>query len=591
MSMEERIDNAPGAAFVWLSIAYFVVAFSLSYVKLLWLDELITLHIAQHGGPAAIWDALAHGADPNPPVSHLLVHYSRAIFGDHTWAYRLPDIAGYWIGLLSLFTYLRKRVPGTWAIAGTVLSMCMAGFEYSYESRSYAIFYGMAMLALLSWTCAVDPLLSTRARTLGIAGLVVALAGGISTNYFAVLAFFPIAAGEVTRTVMRARQGREVGGRTNLLAALDLRIWVGMALAATPLIAYRGLIAYSIAQFAPYAWNKVSVDQVFNSYIEMVEIVLFPILALFLFAAGLWAGVCQAAVLCAPCRERVVPAWVHPLVDREGGEARLLIPLHEATAVFFLMAYPILGYIIATIRGGMLSPRFVIPVCFGFAIAATLVAYSVFGHLKRAGIVFLCFMIAWFVCRDAVVGYWYAQQKQSFYKVLNRLPEALSKVPADAPIAISDPLFALTFRHYAPANLARRVVFPVDFPAVREFRHDDSPEENLWAGRNLIYSMPIETLADFQNSAHQYLIIAANGNWLLQDLASHHDLVQRLPIRTGATELGGFTPLFHGVPVFYTASWDHPIKDISSPLNLPIPFRAADNIPSANFDAEGGAAQ
>lgn len=585
-SMEDRIDVVPGRAFVLLSAVYFLVVFCLSHAKLMWLDELITLHIAKHGGPAAIWDALAQGADPNPPVTHLLVHYSRDLFGDHAWAYRLPAMIGYWIGLLSLFSYLRRRLPGTWAIAGTLLSMCMAAFDYSYESRSYGIFYGLAMLAFLCWTSAVDPMRSTRARIVALAGLIVALAGGISTNYFAVLAFFPVAAGEATRTTVRARDRQEVDGSWKLRGVVDWRVWIAMAVAASPLIAYRGLIAHSIAQFAPYAFNKVSIDQLFDSYTEMVEIVLYPLLVLFVFSIGLWLGVGEAIDLCSPCRERVVPAWIHPLVERDG---TLPLPLHEAVGVFFLMAYPILGYIIASIRGGMLSPRFVIPVCFGFAIAGTVVAYHVFGHLRRASMVFLCLMTAWFICRESVIGYWYVQQKHCFYKVVNRLPEALSKLPAGAPIAIPDPLLALTFQHYAPAEIAKREVFPVDFPAVREFRHDDSPEENLWAGRSLIYTLPIETMADFQRSAHAYLIIAGDGNWMLEDLWEHHYSVNRLPINTRATELGGFTPLARGVPAFYTASWDHPLADISSPLSLPIPFRAAENVPGARRNSEGGA--
>jgi hypothetical protein len=585
-AVEEAIDRAPGRAFAWLSAVYFTAVFVLSWFKLLWLDELITVHIAKHGGPAAIWDALEHGADPNPPVSHILVHYSRAVFGDHTWAYRLPVALGYWLGLLCLFLYLRRRVPGTWAISGTLLSMCMAAFEYSYESRSYGIFYGLAMLAFYCWTLAVDPMRSTRARSFALAGMVIGLAGGISTNYFAVLAFVPIAAGEATRTVLRARDQAQVRGGTRLLPAVDWRIWIALALAAMPLLAYRGLIAHSIAQFSPYAWNKVSVDQISDSYTEMVEMILYPLLVLFIFAAGLTVGVRHAAALCMPCRERVVPGWVHALV--ESGPSEPPIPWHEATGVFAFMAYPFLGFLIASIKGGMLSPRFVIPVCFGFAIAGTVVAWRTFSHLRYAAVFFLCLVAAWFLCREAVVGYMYEQQKQCFYKVLDKLPKALAQVPPNAPIAVPDPLFALTFEHYAPPDLARRVVFPVDFPAVREYRHDDSPEENLWAGRNLIYTMPIETLADFQRSAGPYLIIASDGNWMLDDLSYHHYLLRRLPIKTHAKDLGGFTPLAHGVTAFFTASGDRPLKDVSSPLTMPVPFDSAENGPSAKSESDGG---
>lgn len=568
-SLEQRIDAAPGWWFVGLSVLYFLVVAGLSSMKLLWLDELITLHIAKSGGLEAIWHALSSGADPNPPITYILVHYSRAIFGDHEFAYRLPAALGYWVGLISLFQYLRGRIRGTWALGGTVLLMCMAAFEYSFESRSYAIFFGLAMLAFFCWTRVSDDSRSTRARWLALFGMIFALAAGISTNYFAVLAFFPIAAGEATRTFLRARSGK-------LTRSIEWSVWAGMLVAASPLLVYRPLIAHSIAQFAPYAWNKVSLDQATDSYTEMVEVVLIPILALFVVAVVAWIAAARGAAAHPTCRGRILPTWLEPVVQERN---RWPIPPHEAAGVLFFMLYPFLGYAIASIHGGMLSPRFVIPVCFGFAIAATVLSQRLFGNLRRAGVVFLGFAMAWFLCREAVVGYWYEEQKQCFYKVVGDLPQALQKLPADASIAIPDPLLALTFEHYAPPSLRARAVFPVDFPAIRFFRHDDSPEENLWAGRNFLYRLPIETVANFQHQAHSYLIIADKRNWMLNDLRAHRYFVEHLPIDTRAENIGGFTPLAHGTPQFYVASWDHPFLN-RSPQVQPVPFRAAQELPT-----------
>ncbi len=585
LSIEQRIDDSPWSAFLSLSVFYFAAVFVLSHTKLLWLDELITLHIARLSSVAAIWNALARGADPNPPVTHLLVHVSRMVFGDHEFAYRLPAAIGYWVGMLSLFQYLRSRIPVLWALGGTVLSMTMAAFDYSYESRSYGIFCGLAMLAFYCWTCTADETRSRGVRTLAMFGMILALAAGVSTNYFAVLAFLPIAVGEIVRSILRAREdaigsGEERRWRTtHLLQAIDWRVWIGLSIAATPLIAYRGLIAHSITQFAPYAWNKVSLDRVADSYTEMVEAVLYPILALFVFAIVIRIVSRRVTRMCPICRAEVVPRWMHPLVDNSFSSSP--ISWHEAAGVFCFMIYPMLGYVIASIRGGMLSPRFVIPVCFGFAISAALIAYQLFSRMRRAGLVFLCFLLAWFLCRESVVGYWYEQQKVSFHRVLESLPQAESHVSTGVPIAIPDPLLALTLQHYAPPAVASRIVFPVDFPAIRRYRHDDSPEENLWAGRDLLYSLRIMPVADFQNSAHQYLIIASKANWYVDDLRRHHYLVTRLPIKTRATEMGGFTPLAKGTPGFFTASWDNPLLDISSPLMLPIPFRASEEMPDS----------
>jgi len=242
----------------------------------------------------------------------------------------------------------------------------------------------------------------------------------------------------------------------------------------------------------------------------------------------------------------------------------------------------------------MLSPRFVIPVCFGFAIAATFLSFHLFGNFSRSGIVVLAFVTCWFMCRESYVGYWYQEQKECFYKVVDRLPLADSFVPANAPIVIPDPLLALTFRHYAPAKFASRAVFPLDFPAIRFYRHDDSPEENLWAGRRILYRLPIEPLANFENSAGRYLIIASDGNWLLQDLRDHHYGSHRLAIDTRAQAIGGFTPLAHGTPAFYVS--DGPATpgsamqmDNDNDDEELLPFKAANELPTSKALVPGGA--
>jgi 4-amino-4-deoxy-L-arabinose transferase-like glycosyltransferase len=586
-AFQESIDARPWLAFAVLTIFYVCAVYGLSRTKLLWLDELITLHIARLPDAHAIWGALARGADPNPPLVHLLVHASRRLFGEGEFALRLPAVAGYWIGLIALFAFLRRRVPATWALAGTVLSMTMAAFDYSYESRSYGVFYGLAMLAVFCWSETVDLRNSTTQRNVSLIGMGLALALGICTNYFAVLAFMPIAAGELVRTYRVAADRRiELDGQSwsaAFLHAANWRIWATMLVAALPLLAFRPLISRSIAQFAPYAWNKVSLDQVTDSYTEMVEVVLYPLLALLLF----WFLVRVMSRMCANCRARVRPRWLGEL-STEAKWTRAAVPTHEAAAIFFLMAYPVLGYLVASIRGGMLSPRFVIPVCFGFAIAGVLAAFRMFRAVPGAGAVMLCLCALWFIARESCIGYWYVEQRQSFYKVLNTLPQAEATVPPGAPIVIADPLLALTFQHYAPADLAARVVFPVDFPAIRLYRHDDSPEENLWAGRGWLYSLRVVPLSEFQRTAGEYVMIASDGNWMDQDLLHHRYPLWRLPINTRAGAIGGFTPLSHGTPVFYRAVGDEYFR--THPAAGPIPFQLAKNLPSGRLTPEEGGA-
>ncbi len=570
-SAANSIDRRPARAFALLTASYLLVVAALSHSKLLWLDELITLHIAQLGSAAAIWHALAQAVDPNPPLTHLAVLLCLRLFGDGELALRLPAVLGYWIGLLSLFLFLKRRLPPVWALAGTVLSMATAAFDYSYESRSYGIFYGLAMLAILCWSRAVDPATSSSRRNLALCGMTLALAAGICTNYFAVLAFFPIAGGELTRTLRLSASWPSF--KPSLLRTFSPRIWLCLALAATPLLAFKPLIQHSIAQFAPHAWNKVSIDQAFDSYTGMVEVILIPVVALFAFAAL----VSLLARLCSHCRASMRPRWLANLATRQALFPQASFPLHEAVAAFLLMLYPFLGYLIASIHGGMLSPRFVIPVCLGFAIAGIAVGYRILGHLRYAGIAALCLSSALFLGRVCTVGFIYGQQKQCFYQVLHRLPAA----SGNKPIVVADPLMVLTLQHYAPPSIASRIVFPVDFPAIRLLRGEDSPEENLWAGRNLVYHLPILTLADFQHNAADYLILASDGNWLVRDLWAHSYPVDRLPIGFPSGTIKGFTPLDHGDPAFFLAAGDQSHRSAPRLCPTPTPFHAAANLPNA----------
>jgi len=68
------LDAHPAGAFAALTALYFAVVFLQSSFKLMWLDEFITLHLARLGSLRKLWYALSQGADPNPPVTYILVH-------------------------------------------------------------------------------------------------------------------------------------------------------------------------------------------------------------------------------------------------------------------------------------------------------------------------------------------------------------------------------------------------------------------------------------------------------------------------------------------------------------------------------------
>jgi hypothetical protein len=571
------VDAHPAVALAALSCFYFVAVFSLSSIKLLWLDELITLHIARLGSARAIWQALARGADPNPPFIHLAVMVCRSLFGEREWALRLPAMLGYWAGILSLFFFLKRRIPTTWALSAVFMSMSMAAFEYAFESRSYGVFYGLAMMAVLCWSRTVDEESSAARRALTLSGMIFALALGVSTNYFAVLAFFPIAAGEMARTlgcsedVHHWKSGGLRAAAIHFAKHLDLRIWLGMIVAASPLLAFRSLINKSIAVFSPHAWNKVSIGQASDSYVQMIDSMLFPLLAVFVFTGAVWL----LSRICSTCLSDLRPRWLGRIA-KHSHSAKQVLPQHEIIAVLVLLIYPFLGYLLASLRGGMLSPRFVVPVCFGFAIVATVLLYRLFQPVAAAGFCVLLLTGGWMVGRQCMIGLDYHLQRMAFQNVVDRLP--LAQHPS-GPIAVPDPLMVLTFQHYAPPALASRIVFPVDFPSIRWFRHEDSPDENLWAGNGMVYHLPIVPLADFLRQSGDFLILGSEGNWMVETLTHHHYPVERIPLNPWAYDIGGFTPLMHDAPMFYAAAGDRSSKTELGKVSTILPFHSLEDMP------------
>ncbi len=163
--------------------------------RLLWVDELITLGIARQGSLSAIWHALALGADPNPPLTHAAVLLSTRLFGQSALAIRVPSILAMLLTIVALWSILRRWLQPTYAALGVLAFMATRGFDYAYEARSYAALTGFSLAALAFWLSSTPaPARATPpARPESLIGMALCLAAALSSNYYGVLAWFPIA--------------------------------------------------------------------------------------------------------------------------------------------------------------------------------------------------------------------------------------------------------------------------------------------------------------------------------------------------------------------------------------------------------------
>jgi hypothetical protein len=494
------LNRSPAQTLTALIALYLVIACAQAATKLLWCDELITLAIARQGSLAAIWRALAAGTDPNPPLSHWLVLVSTSVFGQGALAVRLPAIACMLLAIVSLWSILRRWTTPIYAAIGILAFMATRGFDYAYDARSYAPLTGFAMVAIALWLTSTTR--SGLPRITALAAMSAALALGLSSNYYGVLAFVPIALGEAirTRTIRRVQPGA----------------WLALAVAALPLLAFRPLIRHNLAEFGPHAWNRPQFAVVPSSYLELVEGVFWPVLGLALYAA-----------------------WKH--WKRPSSKPATLQP-YELAAIAVLLLYPILGYVVALVGHGMISPRCVTPVCCAFGIAAALLGHRLFATSPRAGVLMFAIAILWVTARESACAFVLAQQRTAFFA----LRDQIAAQPTNQPILVADSLFALPLAHYSSEQVRARIVFPIDFVAIHSLEPDDSGEQNLWAGRSGVFPIRITTYDRSLFPSRVLTFIARPSGWLAHSLTHDGYRLEEPAANPAWQNLGGvFTPLAH----------------------------------------------
>jgi len=475
---------------------YFAAALALAAIKPFWFDELITFNIARQQSPAATWQLLLHGADPNPPLSHLLTALSMRMLGSSEIAVRLPAICAGAVTIFCIYQFLIRRLPAVFAASGVFFYLTTHAFDYAYEARSYSFMICFSAVALLVWRATHESRRQVGAALL----LAVALAAAVSSNYYGVLIFFAVAAGEIVSTFERRR--------------IAWRVWLALAAGAAPILAYLPLIRAAEARFSPFAWNRPYPGFMIDAYSKTMD-------------TSLWLAVAA-----------VYSVVVILLYERSFDIRRPpILRLPEFVAVTLIVAFPVLGYAISVAHGQMVSPRCVITLCIGVAIAVGVSAFKLLGRSARASLLFLLGTFCWFAYQVGDMASDYSDQRQALERVISMMPK-------DGTIVVADSLLATTLHFYAPPALAQRVVFAMDMPAIRKYMHEDSPEQNLAAAPQ-IYSIPIVPLQSFRQNHVAYYILGQDDCWLLQELRGEEASVRRVPLDLRSHDLRAFTPLAH----------------------------------------------
>jgi hypothetical protein len=431
-------------------------------------DELFTFEIARLPGFGDVWRALRAGADFHPPLDFLLRHASLKAFGESELAFRLPSIAAMWMALGCLFAFVARRTSALYGLIAALIPLSTPVFEYAYEGRGYAWMVALSAAALAAWQR------RTEGSRWAAALLALSLAALVWTHYYGVLAFLPIAVGELVRTRERRR--------------IDWGVWAAMAGGSLALFALLPFIRTARQLGAAY-WSKVGILQAVSIYETLMERLSIP--------AAILLGVLLATGL---------------LRRGRGRERRA--KMHEIAAVVGFLALPLVAYVLAKAATGALVPRYVFATAVGITAGLAFAAWEGIGASAGAGV-----LVAAVLGLNAVSGEAaFAWKQRQLRAELDRdnLPELVAGT--EGPIVVTDNDALMQLWHYEPAGVARRLVFVADPKAALEVQGYNTiellfPRLMPWSER-----VKVEPYGQFMQDHREFLLIDTLRGYVAKNL-------------------------------------------------------------------------
>ena len=397
-----------------LATFYLATCLYISSQRLLWFDEVFTVHIARLPNWSTILAALSHGADSLPPLYYLVVRAFGKLFGYSEVAVRLPSTLAMVATLLIVFDCARRLTDGLHGLIALALAAGPLAGE-GFEARSYAIYVMFAALALWVWTYA-----RTSAKWSAILfGTVLFL--GVSFHYYAALLLVPFALWELSRWKPWQPPSPK------LIAGI-----VGVLLPAALLSHF--ILSYS-RRFATGFWSRPSLSELMDIYSHI-------------FVGGLF--------LLALCM-----VWI--VFANRNDKSIVLQPMQSGEAIGWLfLCIPLAGFVAAELKTNAFAVRYFLGVVPGVAVA---VSYCIWRHFRSAPLVSLgifLLLATWGIGKQSqLVRHWGSVESPGTRAYL-KLEDTL-RADGKQSFVFTDPFLFLEAQYYSKYPNDCILLLPPDF--------------------------------------------------------------------------------------------------------------------------------
>jgi len=260
-----EFDSNPRVWLILFGVFYFCLVFPASF-RPLWYDELFTYNVATLPGFRAMWDALTHGGDLNPPLFYVVTHAVLSVFGPTEFGLRTPEIAGFLVMCCCLYAFVARRAGACYGFIAMLLPLVTGALRWAPEARAYGLMLGFCGLALVSWQRAAE----ASNRAVPLTGLALSLTAALLTHCFAVLVVTPFALAQLVRDYHRRK--------------IDWPMWLCIGLPLTACLTYLPLLANS----QHYDYHYRVFQPGWHSVMEFSDV---------LFAPALWPVLAGMAII------------------------------------------------------------------------------------------------------------------------------------------------------------------------------------------------------------------------------------------------------------------------------------------------------
>jgi hypothetical protein len=472
-----RVPRISGAvcAVAGISLMYWICAATRAAYRPFWFDEIVTWHVARLPSVAAIWAVLHQGVDQETPFTHLAVRLSHSLFGSGYLATRLPALTGFWIMLLGVYAFLKRRLPTEYALIGMAFPMLTFAWSYAFEARAYGVVLGCGAVALVAWQNAAEG----RWRRLSLVAISMSLALALGSHLFSVLLAIPLVFGEGFRTLERKR--------------VDWAMWGAFAAGAL------GLLTYPDSLQVTRDWDMTGLQPSFLQFPELYD-TLFRNAIAPLLIAGL--------AVCVLTRREKDKSVGGPILPRR--ETAALLGFVIAPAVFFVGRYVSNRFVY--------NPRYGMVCVIGASCGIAVVLFRAAGGGRRAGAIILGVMVAWLGLARGREAFSNREDPRLQFEEDN--PVLVAAMAKNTPVVVVDPLSFLAADFYMPADTLERLSYiTADREIARQYEWQDIVDQLVTREtRSLPVRAHVEPLRDYVARHPRFMLHTMGGSHCLFDV-------------------------------------------------------------------------